>query len=253
MSVSGIGPIAFGAAGLALGLGIGIFYERADRPDPAPAVSQKTLSERALLDQFHNYYYHKAEQKTWDNTFWLGVKSWKLPLDMWIYQEILFDVKPDVVIECGTYKGGSAYYFATLFDMMKKGRVITIDIAKQPDLPQHPRITYLLGSSTAPEIVKQVKSLVKPGERVLVALDSDHHKDHVLNEMRIYGAMVPTGSYMVVEDTNVNGHPVYKEFGPGPMEAVNAYLGENNNFVIDVEREKFGLTFNPRGYLRRVQ
>ncbi len=83
-------------------------------------------------------------------------------------------------------------------------------------------------------------------------LDSDHAYAHVLEEVRLYGELVTPGSYMVVEDTNVNGHPVFPEHGPGPMEALDEFLAGGSPFTIDLEREKFFLTFNPRGFLRRT-
>jgi cephalosporin hydroxylase len=85
----------------------------------------------------------------------------------------------------------------------------------------------------------------------MVILDSDHSRDHVLGELRIYGKMVTRGQYLIVEDTNINGHPALPEFGPGPMEALDLYLKEDDAFEIDPSREKFYMTFNPRGYLRR--
>jgi cephalosporin hydroxylase len=87
---------------------------------------------------------------------------------------------------------------------------------------------------------------------VMVVLDSDHHRDHVLEEMRSYGPLVTRGSYLVVEDTCVNGNPVEEGFGPGPMEAVDEFLREDARFAVDRGAEKFMMTFNPRGYLRRV-
>jgi cephalosporin hydroxylase len=88
--------------------------------------------------------------------------------------------------------------------------------------------------------------------RVLVVLDSDHSRDHVLAELRAYAPLVTPGSYLVVEDTNVNGHPVYEAFGPGPMEAVQDFLKERDDFEVDRSREKFLLTFNPGGWLRKL-
>ena len=91
------------------------------------------------------------------------------------------------------------------------------------------------------------------GKNVLVILDSDHSRDHVLAEMRAYAPLVPLGGYLIVEDTNVNGHPVARKHGPGPKEAVDAFLATNDEFVVDHDREKFRVTFNPGGYLRRVK
>ena len=87
----------------------------------------------------------------------------------------------------------------------------------------------------------------------MVVLDSDHHKQHVLNELRIYSKFVTRGSYLIVEDTNINGHPVLPKFGPGPMEAVSQFLQENKDFVVDKTREKFYLTQNPNGYLIKLR
>ena len=131
------------------------------------------------------------------------------------------------------------------------GRVVSIDTQPSLSLPTHERITYLTGSSTDPDIVAAIKTALAGGT-VLVVLDSDHSCDHVLNELETYGPMVTKGSYMIVEDTNVNGHPVLPNFGAGPMEAVKEFLPHHAEFAIDEEREKFMVTQNPSGYLRRL-
>jgi cephalosporin hydroxylase len=206
----------------------------------------------ATLRNFHAYYYNSA-RTTWLNSSWLGVPAEKTPQDLWSYQEIIKETAPDVLIEAGTADGGSAYYFATIFDLLGRGRVITIDIAGSAKRPNHPRIAYLAGSSTAPDLVSRVRSLIAPEERVMVSLDSDHRKTHVLEELKIYSELVTPGCYLVVEDTNVNGHPVYPEFGPGPMEALREFLNHDDRYVMDHAREKFGVTFFPDGWLRRVR
>jgi cephalosporin hydroxylase len=201
------------------------------------------------VQEFHRLYYNSSVYR---QTFWRGVETQKCPLDLWIYQELIHELRPDVIVETGTFSGGSAYYMASLFDMFGAGRVITVDLEPQPNLPMHPRITYVSGlSSTAPEAVSQVKASIGEGAVVMVILDSDHSRNHVLDELRIYGPMVTPGQYLIVEDTNVNGHPVLPEFGPGPMEALDDYLKETDRFEIDTTREKFYMTFNPRGYLKR--
>ncbi|MBZ5622520.1 MAG: cephalosporin hydroxylase family protein [Acidobacteriia bacterium] len=205
----------------------------------------------ATLRNFHVLYYNGAGS-TWANTHWLGVPAEKTPQDMWVYQEIIHETRPDVLIEAGTADGGSAYYFATIFDLLGRGRVVTIDIADSPKRPTHNRIAYIRGSSTAPETIAQIKSMIAPGERVMVSLDSDHRKAHVANELKIYSDLVTPGCYLVVEDTNVNGHPVYPEFGPGPMEALRDFLKVDSRYQSDHSREKFGVTFFPDGWLRRV-
>ena len=200
-----------------------------------------------------NIVYYGNSERTWKNTSWLGVPLEKYPTDLFIYQEIIFETKPDVIIEAGTFKGGSAYYFATLFDLLGRGRVITMDIEDHPKKPKHPRIEYLLMSSISDEAVRRIKAQIKPEDRVMVSLDSDHAERHVLKELQIYSAMVTKGCYLVVEDTNINGHPVNSSFGPGPMEAVEKFMVNNQDFETDRSREKFMLTVSPRGYLRRVR
>jgi cephalosporin hydroxylase len=187
------------------------------------------------------------------STSWLGIRTLKCPLDLWIYQEILVRNRPDLIVETGTALGGSAHFLATVCDRLDCGRVVTVDWRLREGRPEHPRITYLHGSSIAPRIVDQVVGAVRPGERVMVILDSAHERDHVLSELRAYGPIVTPGQYLIVEDTNVNGHPARPDFGPGPTEAVEAFLEEEpgRSFAVDPACEKFLMTFNPRGYLVR--
>ena len=221
-------------------------YYRAYRAYIAPK------SEKNIVDEFHELYYYSYNWGgTWDNTFWLGILTRKCPLDLWIYQEIIFEVKPDVMIECGTANGGSALFLASMCDLVNNGKVITIDIEDKEGRPTHKRIKYLLGSSTSIEVVEQVRKLISDKDKVMVILDSDHSKGHVLSELKIYSKFVTKGSYIIVEDTNINGHPVFLDFGPGPMEAVEEFLKENKDFSVDRSREKFYLTFNPKGFLQK--
>jgi cephalosporin hydroxylase len=206
------------------------------------------------VDAFHRLYYDGAGTGgTWQNTAWLGVPAEKCPLDLWIYQEILHEVRPDVIVETGTRWGGSALFLASMCDLLGQGRVITIDIDVPGVRPNHERITYLVGSSTSQTIMDQVRGQVGGVERVMVVLDSDHSMDHVLAELRAYADVVTVGSYLVVEDTNVNGNPILPDFGAGPMEAVRRFLEENQAFEPDRSREKFLLTFNPNGFLRKIK
>lgn len=204
-----------------------------------------------LFDSFHTWFYY-SEDASWKSS-WLGVPIQKGPLDTWVYQEIIYETKPDVLVEAGTADGGSAFFFASIFDLLKRGRVLTIDIADQPGRPQNGRITYLLGSSTSDAIFQQVKNSIRPGEKVMVSLDSDHHKDHVLKEMKLYSSLVTPGNYLVVEDTDINGHPVLPRWGPGPMEAVEEFLKNSSDFIQDRSREKYGFTQFPGGWLKRVR
>jgi cephalosporin hydroxylase len=195
--------------------------------------------------------YYDSERRTWKNTRWLGVGVQKTPLDLWIYQELLTDIRPSLIVETGSAAGGSALYLATVCDALGTGEVITVDIAEAAR-PTHRRITYLRGSSTSPDVVSAVLERARTASPVIVILDSDHSRDHVLAELDCYADLVTPGSYLIVEDTNINGNPVLPKFGPGPMEAVSEFLRSRTDFEIDRECEKFFLTFNPGGYLRRL-
>jgi cephalosporin hydroxylase len=210
--------------------------------------------EKEIVEQFHLLFYDsRMFGKTWVDTTFLGTKLEKCPFDLWIYQEILYEVRPEIIVECGTFLGGSALYLASMCDLLNHGEIITIDVLERKNRPEHKRIEYILGSSTSSEVVEKVKSRIQDKSPVLVILDSDHKKEHVLNELNIYGEMVTIGSYLIVEDSNINGHPVKPEFGPGPMEAIDEYMNNNSSFIVDKTKEKYFLTFNPRGYLRRVK
>lgn len=206
--------------------------------------------ERLIVKLFSIVYYGNSAQ-TWMNTRWLGVTTLKYPFDLWIYQELIFELRPNLIIESGTWDGGSALYFASLCDLVRNGRVVTIDISDLPGRPEHPRITYITGSSVEPTVVAQVREIADASATVLIILDSDHSKAHVLREIQQYAPLVTAGSYLIVEDTNINGNPVYGTFGPGPMEAVDEFMASDTRFEIDRDREKFLLTANPGGYLRR--
>jgi len=205
----------------------------------------------AVINGYQSLVYDRV---VWNHLKWLGVPILKYPEDLFVYQEMIYQLKPNVILDIGTFNGGSALYYATLFDLMKidSGRVISVDIERKEGLPNHPRITYLLGSSTSDAILKQIKELIRPGEKVMAFLDSDHTAQNVLKELRAYSQIVTKGSYLVVEDSNINGHPVHSEFGPGPMEAIHEFLNENTEFQIDKSREKFLLTVAPDGFLLKL-
>ena len=161
------------------------------------------------------------------DTRYHGVQILKSPLDLWVYQEILFAHPVDVVVETGTFSGGSALYLAHLMDQLGRGRILSIDIEGRADLPSHPRIEYLTGSSTSPDIVEFVRKETA-GAEVLVVLYSDHAQSHVLDEMKCYSDLVKPGGYMIVKDGNVNGHPVFVD-----QEAIREFLTQRSDFVID--------------------
>jgi cephalosporin hydroxylase len=204
-----------------------------------------------IVERFHKFYYD-SDTTTWMNTYWLGYRAEKCPLDLWIYQEIIHEVRPDLILETGTRAGGSALFLASMCDLVQHGGVVSIDIEDAVQRPKHDRIQYLVGSSTSDAIVEQVAQLVAGQRRIIVILDSDHSKEHVLRELTIYSRFVTAGSYLIAEDTNLNGNPVQGDFGPGPREAVDEFLAGHSDFAPDLSREKFRFTFNPHGYLRKA-
>lgn len=211
---------------------------------------------RDRADKFHEAFYHA---RLWERVSWLGVPVYKCPLDLWVYQEILHESRPDVIVETGTAHGGSALFLASVCDAMGHGRVVTIDTRDLPGRRAHPRVSYLTGSSIEPSMVERVRARIAPRERAVVVLDSIHSREHVLAELRLWSPLVAPGCHLIVEDTNINGHPVHTDYAPdrgedgaGAFEAVQDFLRENDRFEIDRAREKLLLTFNPGGYLRRV-
>jgi cephalosporin hydroxylase len=208
----------------------------------------------AIVDRFHDLYYEGNEDTgpIYKHTYWMGVPCEKCPLDLWIYQEILAEVRPDLIIETGTRFGGSALFMAHMLDILGKGEIITIDIDDTIARPSHPRITYVHGSSSDAQLIESLLA-GRHNEVRLVILDSDHSKAHVDQELDLLAGQVSVGSYLIVEDTNINGHPTFAAFGPGPYESVEQFLETHPEFVVDLSREKFLLTFNPRGFLRRVE
>ena len=152
------------------GAAAGYYAARRRTPPPPPPHPP---SRQQLIDGFHKLYY-ESDAYTWANTRWFGRQVLKNPLDLWVMQEIVYDTRPDVLIEAGTYLGGSALYFGNLFDLLGHGQIVTMDIQDYPHRVKHPRVHFLLGSSVDLQIVAKVKSFLHPRDRVMVTLDSDH-------------------------------------------------------------------------------
>lgn len=185
---------------------------------------------------------------------WLGYTIQKSPMDMFLFHQILYDCRPDILVETGTWHGASALFYATTMDALNHGLVITIDNWEFAARPKHPRIFYIAKSSVDEETVKIVQSWTCQVPRVMVTLDSDHNGDHVYKELDAYAPMVTLGQYLVVEDSNINGHPIRPNWGPtgGPWEAVHDWLPSHPEFVIDKNIQPI-YTNNPEGWLRRVK
>jgi cephalosporin hydroxylase len=198
--------------------------------------------------------YHQADV-VFEGCSWMGVKAWKNPLDAWIYQEIVYEVRPDVIVEVGSASGGGALYLAHLLELMDHGQVVSVDIDRSTFVAEHPRLLTVTGPSSAPETVAQVAELCR-GKRALVIHDADHTKEQVLADLRCYAPFVSVGSYLIVEDGIVDLYHPWEKLGvsyEGPLAATEEFLRTTDEFEVDLGRERYLLTYNPRGFLRRIR
>ena len=228
--------------------------QRAELLDEIDRASRER-SDVSIPTAYHQWYYDSV---VWQSIRWLGIQVFKSPMDLWVYQEILTEMRPNLIIEFGTHAGGSAVYFADILDDLGiDGEVITIDITMEhvADLARTRNSIRFIESSSIDPAVKATLKLAaaqRPG-RIFAILDSDHSKAHVYAEMVMMRDILRAGDYLVVEDGNINGHPVLPQWGPGPYEAVEQYVAEfPDDYTFDLAREhKFGFTFAPHGFLVR--
>lgn len=178
---------------------------------------------------------------------WKGHKVIKFPTDIMLYHQVIWDNKPDVIIECGTAYGGSTLFFADMLDLTNKGRIISIDIGAQ-EQPEHPRITYITGRTTAADTLETVKGMLKDGESVMVILDSDHRRSHVKRELYYYAPLVTPGQFLVVEDA------FYKAKKKGPGEAIDWFLPTRRGRTFNKEDidKQFVTGLTRGGWLRKI-
>lgn len=186
------------------------------------------------------------------DTTWLGQPIWQNVLDLWTIQETIAEVRPALLIETGTNRGGSALFYAHLMDLLGEGRILTIDVEKLHQL-DHPRVEFLLGSSTASEVVEQVRQAAQSaGGPVMVILDADHARDHVAAELELYAPLVTPGSYLLSQDGIIDELPLFADSRPGPLPANVEFLNRHPEFEHDrAKNERFLLSHHPVGWLRR--
>jgi len=186
------------------------------------------------------------------NTYF-GVPAQKSPLDAWIYQELIHRHQPDVIVEIGNYFGGSLLALAHLCDLTGKGRLIGVDVSHAsiyPIVRQHPRITLIEGDACA--CFEKVRELIEPQERVMVIEDSSHTFENTLQILRTYAPLIAVGDYFIVED-GICWHGLEVGPNPGPYEAIERFLAEDDRFEPDRHQEGFVITWNPKGYLKRLR
>ncbi|MBI4256628.1 class I SAM-dependent methyltransferase [Candidatus Uhrbacteria bacterium] len=195
--------------------------------------------------------------------YWLGHRTLKNPLDAWIYQEILYETRPDIVVELGNKNGGSALFLASILELLGNGKVLGVDIDHSRITATHHRIDLVTGDCSDGKVIERLRQECQ-GKRVLVIHDADHSRDAVLRDLRNYAPMVSRGSYIIVEDSvhGVRGfsQDPNQQYGSflfpdtdTPLQAIEIFLRENKSFVVDEKRERYILTANYRGFLRRVR
>jgi len=196
---------------------------------------QKTALDFLIKADRHNYEYQ------WT---WMGMPIIQMPEDIMLIQQVIYETKPDYIVETGIAWGGSVVYYASLLELMGHGEVIAIDtvlpqsnIDKIMAYPFSKRIHLLQGSSTDETVFAQVKSILKPGAKIMVILDSNHTHEHVYNELNLYAPLVKSGQYILAQDSLVEFIPEQthriRPWGKGnnPWTAVQKFLSENSNFT----------------------
>jgi cephalosporin hydroxylase len=193
-----------------------------------------------------------ARTSNFGTTTWLGAPIWQNVLDLWTIQETIAEIRPALLIETGTNRGGSALFYAHLMDLMGVGRVITIDVERLHQL-DHPRIEFLQGSSTDPAIVESVERAAAEADGpVMVILDSDHAREHVASELELYAPLVTRGSLLLSQDGVIDKLWLFADSRPGPLGANRDFLARHPEFEYDRERnERFLITHHPCGWLKR--
>jgi cephalosporin hydroxylase len=210
---------------------------------------QKYMEEN--LDMPLNQVLSLIQDRTMNKTSYFNVKTLKNPLEYWVYQEMIVELSPDVIIEIGNKHGGSTLYLAHICDLLKKGKIIGVDISHDtiPEFVRsHPRINLIEGDAC--KKIDSVKELIAENDKVLIIEDSSHTYENTLNVLNTYSPILTAGSYFIVEDS-ICHHGLSEGPNPGPYEAIESFVENNSGYEIDRGRESFFITWNPKGYLRK--
>jgi cephalosporin hydroxylase len=192
------------------------------------------------------------QERIMEGSKYHGIPTLKSPLDFWIYQEILWETRPEVIIEIGNFHGGSLLALAHACDALGTGRILGVDISHDGVYPQvraHPRVTLLTGDAC--DTLPAVERALEGNSEVMIIEDSAHTYENTLKVLESYSRLVGRGKYFVVED-GICHHGLDVGPQPGPYEAVETFVKANTNFVVDRTREAYCVTWNPKGYLRKV-
>lgn len=215
-------------------------------PDGVPEVPSIIADDLKLsfIESFWN-------SLAWQDIRWFGRSLRSAPTDIIVYQELVAALRPDWIVETGTANGARALFLATVCEGIGHGHVLSIDVREGEHLPSHPRITYLTRPTLDEATMAEVSATVGDS-KALVILGSRTGQTRTIAEFEALSPLVDVGSYVIVEHTMLNGRPVWPGFGPGPAEAVRQVLQVHGNFAADPLMERFGLTFNPGGFLKRM-
>jgi len=194
------------------------------------------------------------QRESFKSTYF-GIPAIKSPLDFWIYTEIIWSVQPDVIIDIGTRYGGTTLAMAHILDNIGKGKVISFDI-NHKDVPSkvknHPRIALITGDAC--ESFSKVSNLINKHDKVLIIEDSLHTYKNTLKILKTFSPLVTKNSYFIGEDSIINhGLRSIEYKSGGPYEAIEDFIKENDEFEVDRTKERFFITWNPKGYLRRIK
>jgi len=192
------------------------------------------------------------QERIQKRTTYFGVRAMKSPIDHWVYRELICETRPDFIIEIGNACGGSTLSLAHICDLLGRGRVVAVDMSHariHESVRNHPRISFVEGDACLS--FPEVRRIIESGSKVLVIEDSSHTFDNTLKVLRTYSPLLRVGDYFIVED-GICRHGLNVGPKPGPYEAVEAFVRENPDYAIDRDRESFLITWNPKGYLKRV-
>ncbi|MEK8209761.1 CmcI family methyltransferase [Paenibacillus sp. FSL L8-0696] len=228
---------------------------------------KKQVEDVNLIETSHDFILQQAKHKYTYNFTWLGMPIIQFPQDIIALQEIIWKVKPDVIVETGIARGGSVIFYSSLQRLIgNEGIVIGVDVDirsyNRKEIEDHPfsdTIHLIEGDSTSMKVLNQVKDLISDRKSVLIILDSNHTHEHVLKELELYSPFVTEGSYLVVLDTIVEDMPDHFfedrpwKSGNSPKSAVRQFLQQNKRFIVDKNIEdKLLITVAPEGYLKCI-